>query len=679
MRRLAGALGVLISLSLGQPALSDTFTVTDTLDSGVGTLRWAIGQVNGSPGPHRIAFNIPGVGVRTIHLLSDPDPISHTVAIDGRTEPGYNTAPLIEIDGTGSATGLAIQASAPHSSMAGLVLNRFQTTALTIAANACSLYACYVGLTADGAAAAPNGQDGVSVTGNQVLVGGHLSLYRNVISGNNYGVELVGPAFQDSVIGNFIGTDVTGRSGVGNGFGVWVNDARAAVIDGNVISGNEDGINGAASAPTTEAEGLKIFRNLIGTDASGFAGIPNNNNGIDLTIYSHCAIGGIGKGNVISGNGREGLSIKSGDEEEIYGNKIGVTSDGTRLLGNGDGGIDLASTGSRIGHRSDDGSGNLIGGGSSGLYIHGLGNVIEGNAIGTSFNGALSLGSLADGVELFGDSTVFGGPGGMGNIVAHNGIGGVTVYDGHQLSIRGNAIFDNGSGLGIDLILSSGNPVEPNDSLDADDGPNGLQNYPVITATSKVGNQVRLQGRLPSQPLAAYALDFYASTGCNTWGYGEGEFWLGSVPVTTNASGLATFDVSYPLSGMPGYVFTATATDSLGNTSEFSPCASIVEPTAAQAPTYAFALGSAYPDPARTRTEISFTLACASRVVLCLYDVSGRKVATLENGDLPAGPHVETWSTSGLAPSVYFCRLRAEAKDGPAETFSATRPVVVIR
>jgi hypothetical protein len=59
-------------------------------------------------------------------------------------------------------------------------------------------------------------------------------------------------------------------------------------------------------------------------------------------------------------------------------------------------------------------------------------------------------------------------------------------------------------------------------------------------------------------------------------------------------------------------------------------------------------------------------------VTIGVYDVAGRRVATLENAHRPAGTHVVTWDASGLCQGMYFYRLRAGPK-------TVARPVLVLR
>jgi hypothetical protein len=144
-----------------------------------------------------------------------------------------------------------------------------------------------------------------------------------------------------------------------------------------------------------------------------------------------------------------------------------------------------------------------------------------------------------------------------------------------QNSIRGDNIYYNGK-LGIDL---GNDGVTLNDPEDADVGPNLLQNFPVLTSVTLSGNTATISGTLNSTPLSTFAIDFFASQIWDTTHYGEGQKYLGSISVTTDAAGNASFTATMP--GVPsGFnYFAATATDSNGNTSEFA-----YDPVAASGP-----------------------------------------------------------------------------------------------
>jgi hypothetical protein len=226
------------------------------------------------------------------------------------------------------------------------------------------------------------------------------------------------------------------------------------------------------------------------------------------------------QGNLISGNNGTGLSLENGsNSNQVQGNLIGTKADGTNALGNSQFGvlIDRAST-----------------------------NNITMNTI--AFNGSPSSGA---GV-LVGTFD----PGSNTNGVASGN------------AIRQNSIFSN-QGLGIDLY--SGNPfgVTPNDSCDTDTGANNFQNFPVLTGVSSSGGNTTIQGTLNSAPGTTFTIEFFSNVAADPSGSGEGQTYLGSTTVTTGADCNAAFSFAFPDNpGQP--VITATATDPLGNTSEFS-------------------------------------------------------------------------------------------------------------
>jgi hypothetical protein len=140
------------------------------------------------------------------------------------------------------------------------------------------------------------------------------------------------------------------------------------------------------------------------------------------------------------------------------------------------------------------------------------------------------------------------------------------------VTITQNAIFSN-SDLGIDLLPGG---VTPNDVGDADTGPNGLQNFPIInsvehSALEGAGN-TRILGSFHGAASTAFDLEFFANPACSNFPreFLEGQTYLGTTQVTTDGSGNAAIDVTLPVATENGVRISATATDPAGNTSEFS-------------------------------------------------------------------------------------------------------------
>ena len=127
--------------------------------------------------------------------------------------------------------------------------------------------------------------------------------------------------------------------------------------------------------------------------------------------------------------------------------------------------------------------------------------------------------------------------------------------------ITANRIFGN-TGQAIDI----GNDGVTYDATSPRQGPNDLQNFPLIFA----GAGGRLQGWLSgSSPETTFRIDLFASSAYNSDGSGEAQDYLGSMEVTTDGKGESVFVVPYtPPTGLP--FVTATATDPEGNTSEVS-------------------------------------------------------------------------------------------------------------
>jgi hypothetical protein len=162
-------------------------------------------------------------------------------------------------------------------------------------------------------------------------------------------------------------------------------------------------------------------------------------------------------------------------------------------------------------------------------------------------------------------------------MIAFNGISGIDVFDNMTTGndFNANSIFSN-TNLGINLIGGNENGfgVTANDLRDPDSGPNQLQNYPVLTFAN--GAAV-IQGTLISVASKPYRIDFFFSPAADVSGFGEGQTWFGSVSVTTNNSGNATFNMDFPVSLTAGSVVTATATGTgASGTSEFFAAINVV-------------------------------------------------------------------------------------------------------
>ncbi len=437
------------------------YSVTNTNDSGLGSLREAITLANLLPGADSITFNI-GSGVQTISLNSALPTITGPLTIDGTTQGGYAGAPLIVLDGTsagGNANGLVLGAGSSGSTIQGLAINNFKGYGIAVHSNNNVVAGNYIGLAADGLTAAQNRLDGIYITGANNIIGGSTASARNVISSNgDDGINIAGGNF-NTIQGNLVGLAADGVTVRGNGtVGIWITGgASNSSILGNTIAGhtNYSGIEVNGTSTGTVIQG-----NYIGTNASGATTLAN---GIGITLWNgatNTTIGGVnpGEGNTIAYNATAGIDIEG------------------------------ATTGDN--------------------------------------------------------------------------------------SILGNSIYSN-TGLGIDLGGFS-NGVTANDTGDADTGPNGLQNFPLLSSVVSSGTQITLTGTLNSLANTNYRIEFFASAGADPSGYGEGARYLGFADVLTDASGNASFSTTISALVSAGESISATATRTDGSyttffaTSEFS-------------------------------------------------------------------------------------------------------------
>ncbi|HEX8913947.1 MAG TPA: DNRLRE domain-containing protein, partial [Humisphaera sp.] len=199
--------------------------------------------------------------------------------------------------------------------------------------------------------------------------------------------------------------------------------------------------------------------------------------------------------------------------------------------------------------------------------------VIEGNRIGVAADGS-PLGNGGAGVSIENTSgNRVGGPFiPSANVIAFNAGPGVRITGGASAAgnaVPGNSIHENG-GLGIDL---GDDGYTGRDPLDADAGPNGLQNAPVVVALTPsaggIGYVARV--RLSSAPSTTYRVELFETAAeSDPSGSGEGTFFLNGYVVTTDAAGEAVLEVPVFALRAGGNRVSATATAPDGSTSEFS-------------------------------------------------------------------------------------------------------------
>jgi titin len=467
-------------LSFCSTAQGATWTVTNTNDSGVGSLRLAIISANTNPGPDTITFSIPGCGVAcTIHLLTSL-PLSGSngsnTAIDGYTQTGSAAAtattpaaPKIEIDGSGIANNHCLNISSSGNVIKGLIINRCTANGIFISGSGATgnrVSGNLIGTNYNGFSNGPNTFHGVFIgsgaQGN--IVGGDTVADRNLISGNNWsGVAIGGPGTINNVVsGNYIGTFPAGdfaMPNVQNGIRIY-NGAQYNTIGGdtegqrNLISGNGDHgirIDGADTSNNT------VSGNFIGANADGSGAVGNINYGLYLGDGTHHnAIGGStpGRRNIISGNQGNGITLSTAHWNTLSGNFIGTDLTGIHALANAGNAIELEGSNNVIGGDTPGERNIISGNGVSAVQIHGastpsVNNVIKGNYIGLAADGITPLPNRS-GIDLLNNvqyNTVGGNSPGQRNVISGNNLDGVSIY-GSSSDATNNTV--SGNYIGID-------------------------------------------------------------------------------------------------------------------------------------------------------------------------------------------------------------------------------------
>lgn len=579
-----------VALTFPVPVRAKSFSVTSAADAGPGTLRDALTQAmdeTTNPGLDTITFAIPASAVPTIFLESDLPQITSPVFIDGTTQTPQGQ---VRIDGGSTLDGALVVGGGGGSTVSGLVVTNFASFGIELVGNAPAnspnntVVKCVVGPNVTNAPSTQTASRGIWVkNSNANVIGG--SGRGNVVSGNGTGIAIEGEGATSNVVeGNVVGLAADGSTVLGNtsvgvriDTGATANRVGASSSTGrNVISGNGVGVR--LSDSTTQSN--QIQGNYIGTDASGTLARPNGT-GVLIDTANGNTIGGTssGAGNVVSGNTGVGIDVRDvvAGGNTIFQNLVGTTAAGTAAVPNASGVRLIDCT--ALNQVGGAGGGNVISGNTgNGINItQSNGQLIQGNFIGVARDGSSPLGNGKNGVSVTAGSNNKIGV--VPNRIAFNAQNGVVIVSktGSPVpsgdTISANQIFGNAE-LGIDL---GNNGITPNDPGDSDTGPNELQNFPDLTPLLPVASTV-VTGSLDSTPSMGFRIEVFSNLNCPN-GDGQGQTFLGSVPVTTDASGHAAFSLTVANPLQAGSFLTSTATASDGSTSEFSACTAAVGAT----------------------------------------------------------------------------------------------------
>jgi WD40-like Beta Propeller Repeat/Right handed beta helix region len=524
------------AFSVCATAVNPTFTVTTGGSSGPGSLTDAITQADAGGIPANIVFAIPGGGPQAISTQTALPVVTVPVSIDGTTESGTPAGSMgIFIDNSNIHTtgdGLVLGAGSDGSVVRGLAIGGFtspESAAIRVFSNNDTIAGNYIGTD-------PSGLDndsnltGVLVQGSNNLIGGSSAAGRNVVSGNQFGIQVTGAtATGNRIVGNYVGLSASGTQAIpGSGTGIILDGTSSGAKVGGTTPGSGNVVVSAdtqTAVQVNQSTGNFVNGNLLGTDATGSV-VLGDDIGVELDGGATAnTIGSVGPGaNVIAGSDDVGVLVNSASANTIAGNFIGTDRSGTPLTT----------------IRNDEGVRIL--------NVGATGNTFSNNRISSSTN---------QGIEAAeGPNTI------SGNTIDHNGGPGITVAPGTTgVTISGNSI-DLNTGLGIDI---GGAGITPT-------GPSSQQSLPTGLAGTVFSSTVRVTGMLASAPNTTYTVEFFASPTPDPSGNGEGAAFLGSIHVATDGTGAGTIEALLTPSQMPavGQWLSATTTAPDGSTSEFA-------------------------------------------------------------------------------------------------------------
>ena len=635
------------------------YVVTNTNDSGAGSLRYALQMCMTTTGPHTIRFNLStsdagydaATGTWIIRPLTNlPMVIQPSVTIDGTSQTSFGGdtnpfGPEVVMDGGGTLDyGIRIM-NAANAVVTGLTICNCTKGMQIYNSPNCRVSGCYIGTNATATSAAANDIGLEFIAGSDyAVIGGDTPAERNIISGNQHiGIRLL-DVTGCTVSGNYIGTDRTGTSAIPNYDGMSMEGAVTNCTIGGTTAGERNLISGNTDYGLplfgVGATGNVIIGNYIGTDATGTAAIGNtygvlfddgsfgNRVGGDTPAERNVISGNVGYGVFFYNNGTNSNILKN--------NYIGIDCTGMSAVPNTAG---IIIDGISYQNMMD---GNIISGNLQvgiGINITGSdGNVVVRNRIGVNAAGN-PLPNGMDGIRISQgpENTVIGGTPEEGNIIAHNGGCGVYITNDdckHHL-ISCNSFYENGS-LAIDLFEPG---VNPNDAGDGDDGANGRLNYPVITSVTWSDAQLQVVGILDTENPATCEVQLYRAA-VDPWGHGEGRDYLMSVTPAADGS----WSASLSNTASTDYI-TALTIDGERNTSEFSRCHSVGGPAGVGEITVARV--EVRPNPAKVAVHIWCPLPYTE---VRVYDITGCMVLS-QNRD------TDVVNISGLAIGVYLLQL----------------------
>jgi len=561
-------------------------TTSDDADANVGdrvcataqgqcSLRAAIQEANNTVATDSVRFNIAGGGPHVININSPLPNIVNPLNIDATTQSGTvcssSDLKVVLAGNNTGGNGLSFT-NISSNQVKGLVIYGFNR-GISVTNSSNNVFTCnMIGLDSDGETIRGNSGYGIFMenSSNNNTIGGADTADINIISGNGRGIG-VKSSTGTTIRGNYIGTNKSGTFAKGNMTGIEIDSSANNIIGNqaavalpascssgcNLISGNSGSAIAFLNGSST-SNGNTIKANYLGTNQAGTDQIVNYD-GIKILKSSTNTI----QYNLLVSINSNVYALSSAGANlaglDINNNIMGTNKNATaKLIDSTYGVVLFSSSGSTI--TSSNVNSNIIGGAVRGAGVYAYGTGVSGLTVKSNYIGTNS--SSADLGNKYGihfvspnsSTNIIGGETGPdGNAIAFNTSYGIYLSNTSNSMTRKNAIFSNASdgiaivgnnssvnntmiensiyenaGLGINLRTSTSDKVTYNDTGDtdstaADDGPNDLQNFPILTKAIYVNPNLTLYGGFQSRNDKYYRLDFYSSDTSDPSGFGEGK------------------------------------------------------------------------------------------------------------------------------------------------------------
>ena len=574
--------------------------VTNTNDTGPGTLRSAITAANLAPGS-TIRFAISGTGPFTIMLGSALPTITAATIVNGESQAGYAGSPLIVVDGGGgSFGGPTLGSGSAGSVVEGLELTNFGGTGITLTTSADQVLANVI---------TGNTGYGVRVSGSSAS--GDLISQDLIFSNGGLGIDLVGGAnggqsAPTGLAATTVGTTLTVDGSV-SGFaaGTYTVEFFAGSASGQAPAFEYLGsatINLAAAGSRAFTETLGLAAPLQSSQTiTATVTSPANSTSVFATGVSLQSPFVVTR----TGDGGAGQAVGSLRQAILDADMVTLgTTTITFAIPTSDSGYNASTKAWTIAPASAlpaittsvilDGSSQPGYGGSPVIQITGSGTIGVGLTI-TASGGLIKGLAVVDftqiGIDVAtSDETVAansvgvapdGATAGPGNSVgiqidgSNNTIGGVSGAGANSIAFNTNV---GSTGVGVDVNSGVGNLISENSIfsnnqaivLNSANLANNSQPAPTLIGAVAFGSETLVFGLFSGLASTSYTLQFFRSAPGDPGTPGQAHVYLGSQTITTDATGGAGVFAVFPTTTGVGQVVTATATSPTNDTSALS-------------------------------------------------------------------------------------------------------------